>query len=389
MLLQALLLIPVSAVMSSFHGGQGIFSPRSSSSGGAAELFRVKLYPGSDLVLKERSNPCAELIEYCWMLNITQTQCIQTHLYRLQKEILPFSELMKQLDVDATLFMSCIEKFPSTDTLHSEFYGEMLRLLQSSSSGDTEMLWLFDLRRNEMRLNASEEIDLYRKAVVLHPNSTYIISQFGLILRNRGYEDLAMSAWRNAVKRGLFPSMLQRPEWYYIPTNNSKPWHDPRDFPFAAKLEAGYPAIRSEVLANLKQRSSLAREDQNNRLAVEDNQWRLLHLKKPSTSNYTSESLFFPETMKIIEGCGEDFLLVKFSAIVPGTHIKAHTGPSNDRLRVHLCVVHTGGARMRVGTEWRTWKEGEVVIFDSSWEHEVYHDGPDNRIVLILDIQYN
>ena len=29
-------------------------------------------------------------------------------------------------------------------------------------------------------------------------------------------------------------------------------------------------------------------------------------------------------------------------------HIPPHTGPSNDQLRVHLSLVHTGGARIRV-----------------------------------------
>ncbi len=390
MLFQVIFLIPVAAVVCSFQEEPAIISPRYSS-GDATELFRVRLFPGSDLVLREGSNPCVELSEYCRMLNSTPIHdCVHANLHSLQKEILPFFELIKRLDVDATFFMSCSEQFPFMDRrLHTEFYAEMLHLLQNSTPGDTKTLKMFDLRRNEMRLNASEEIDLYRRAVVLHPNSTYIISQFGLILRNHGYEYLARSAWGNAVKRGLFPSMLQRPEWYYIPTNDSKPWHNPKDFPFAAKLKAGYPEIRREVLDNLKRREYLSREELGNRLAVEDNQWKLLHLKQPFTDNYTGESLYFPQTMKIIKDCNEDFLLIKFSAIVPGTHIKAHTGPSNDRLRVHLCIFHTGGARIRAGTEWRNWKEGEVLIFDSSWEHEVYHDGLDNRIVLILDIPYD
>ena len=391
MLLQVFMLVLVDTVVSGFGEYRGIISARhlQGSEFDAAELFRVKLYPGHDLVLRERSNPCAELLEYCKMLNITPAeQCIKTNLHRVQKDILPFSKLMENLDVDATLFMSCVDEFPFFDrSFHSEFYLEMLQLLQSSYSGDPKMLKFFDLKRNEVRMNASEEIDLYRRAVVLHPNSTYVLSQLGLTLQNHGYVDLARSVWENAVRRGLWPHVLHRPEWYYVPTNVSKPWHDPRDFPFAAKLQAGFSVIRREFLANMEHRQSLSKEELGNRVSVEDNQWKLLYLKEPFTDNYTRESLFFPETMKIIEDCDEEFLLIKFSAIVPGTHIKPHTGPSNDRLRVHLSLIHTGGARIRVGSEWRTWRDGEVLIFDSSWEHEVYHDGPDKRTVLILDIR--
>ena len=94
----------------------------------------------------------------------------------------------------------------------------------------------------------------------------------------------------------------------------------------------------------------------------------------------------FQKTMEIIDSSEQEFITIKFSAIQPGSHIAAHTGPSNDRLRVHLPLVHTGGARIRVGTEWKSWEEGKVIILDSSWEHEVIHSGNDTRIILILDI---
>ena len=42
--------------------------------------------------------------------------------------------------------------------------------------------------------------------------------------------------------------------------------------------------------------------------------------------------------------------------------------------------------RIRVGSEWHEWREGECLIFDESFEHEVVHDGADDRIVLIVDL---
>lgn len=34
----------------------------------------------------------------------------------------------------------------------------------------------------------------------------------------------------------------------------------------------------------------------------------------------------------------------------------------------------------------RTWREGEIIIFDDSFEHEVWHNGTESRIVLIVDV---
>lgn len=357
-----------------------------------SELFRIQLYPGNDLVLQAGSNPCTRLTQYCSLFNTTSStrRCVQDNQHKMLSEILAFSTLMKELDLNAGLFMNCDEEdlIPMYQgSQHGEFYWEMLRLLRSAPSSDAAVLDTFDRRRNEIRMDEHDAIDLYRSAVILHPNSTYIISQFGLTLRAFGYNHLTERLWENTVKRGLWPSTMQRPEFYYIPMENSKPWQDVEDFPFVSKLEAGYSIIRQELLANLERQKQLTSEDVINRAAVRDNQWKVIKLKHPGESNFTeSAHEFFPKTVGILKGCGTEFILAKFSAIVPGTHIKAHTGPSNDQLRAHLGLVHTGGARIRAGNEWRTWREGKVLIFDSSWEHEVHHDGPDLRIVLILDI---
>ena len=34
-----------------------------------------------------------------------------------------------------------------------------------------------------------------------------------------------------------------------------------------------------------------------------------------------------------------------------------------------------------------TWKEGESVLFDDSWNHEVYNECENDRVVLIVDIR--
>lgn len=77
---------------------------------------------------------------------------------------------------------------------------------------------------------------------------------------------------------------------------------------------------------------------------------------------------------------------VKFSVMHPGTHVHAHTGPTNCRIRSHLGLVVPEGARLRVANVTQTWEEGKFIIFDDSFDHEVWHTGSSYRLVLIIDL---
>jgi aspartate beta-hydroxylase len=63
---------------------------------------------------------------------------------------------------------------------------------------------------------------------------------------------------------------------------------------------------------------------------------------------------------------------VYFSLMSAGARLRPHCGPTNSRLRVHLALsARRGMCGMRVGNESRLWREGEVWVFDDSFEHEV------------------
>uniref|UniRef100_A0A3B4Z1W2 Aspartyl/asparaginy/proline hydroxylase domain-containing protein n=1 Tax=Stegastes partitus TaxID=144197 RepID=A0A3B4Z1W2_9TELE len=65
----------------------------------------------------------------------------------------------------------------------------------------------------------------------------------------------------------------------------------------------------------------------------------------------------------------------------PGTHVWPHTGPTNCRLRMHLgLVVPKQGCRIRYC------KHGKVLIFDDSFEHEVWQDADSFRLIFIVDV---
>jgi aspartyl/asparaginyl beta-hydroxylase (cupin superfamily) len=77
-----------------------------------------------------------------------------------------------------------------------------------------------------------------------------------------------------------------------------------------------------------------------------------------------------------------------FSILDPGKSIPAHTGPTRAYLRYHLGlhVPKNNPPTIRVKDQHYTWKEGESVLFDDSWEHEIYNNADSVRAVLIVDV---
>ena len=48
-------------------------------------------------------------------------------------------------------------------------------------------------------------------------------------------------------------------------------------------------------------------------------------------------------------------------------------------------MVVPEGCSIRCGDEIRGWAEGKCIVFDDSWEHEVWHRGDSARVVLLIN----
>jgi len=98
-----------------------------------------------------------------------------------------------------------------------------------------------------------------------------------------------------------------------------------------------------------------------------------------------------PKTTAIIRGLPEASICQQLgcagvSVLGPGAHILPHSGPTNTRLRIHIPLRVPPVSFMRVGSETREWKAGSVVVFDDHWEHEVWINSTEPRVVLIVDV---
>ncbi|XP_074755003.1 aspartyl/asparaginyl beta-hydroxylase isoform X1 [Athene noctua] len=191
-------------------------------------------------------------------------------------------------------------------------------------------------------------------------------------------------------QRGHFASVWQR-SLYNVKGLKAQPWWTARETGYTElvkSLEKNWKLIRDEGLAVMdKKRSLFLPEDENLR---EKGDWSQFTLWQQGRKNENA-CKSVPKTCTLLErfpeatGCRRG--QIKYSIMHPGTHVWPHTGPTNCRLRMHLgLVIPKEGCRIRCAQENRTWEEGKVLIFDDSFEHEVWQDAENYRLIFIVDV---
>jgi aspartate beta-hydroxylase len=97
----------------------------------------------------------------------------------------------------------------------------------------------------------------------------------------------------------------------------------------------------------------------------------------------------YPETAALLDEVHARERLPGLASLLrlhPGSRVTPHCGHTNSRLRVHLGIRVPEGAGMRVRDEVVAWEEGRVLVFDDSFEHEVWNQGTAARVILLLDV---
>jgi len=168
------------------------------------------------------------------------------------------------------------------------------------------------------------------------------------------------------------------------PELKSQPWYDPHQFPLAGYLESNFSAIREEVLA--LDRAGFHRESER---IPRSGHWDVAFFYERGRRRdelceacpVTARGIDAYPAMRTITG------LIYLSRMRGGTHIAAHRGPTNLRLRCHLGIdVPSGDCAIRVGEETREWEQGRCLVFDDFFKHEAWNHTKEDRIVLIVDL---
>lgn len=189
---------------------------------------------------------------------------------------------------------------------------------------------------------------------------------------------------------------LQQPSMFYFPGLPQRQFYERDEFPWAAGLEAATDAIRAE-LAALSDADGFApyitgAPDRPRPVAnplLDDPSWSAFHLWQAGA--LTPQAARTPRTVAALAGAPIPRIAGRspsamFSRLRPGTHIRPHHGMLNTRLICHLPLVVPDGCALRVGDETRAWREGELLIFDDSFEHEAWNRGTGTRTVLLFEI---
>jgi aspartate beta-hydroxylase len=95
-----------------------------------------------------------------------------------------------------------------------------------------------------------------------------------------------------------------------------------------------------------------------------------------------------PDTCRALENV-PNMIQAFFSILDPGKSVPKHEGPYLGDLRYHfgLRVPKDDPPKIVVNGQDYVWKEGEAVLFDDSWPHEVVNNSNELRAVLIVDVR--
>jgi beta-hydroxylase len=171
---------------------------------------------------------------------------------------------------------------------------------------------------------------------------------------------------------------------------SNDPVLDVRDFPWTAVLRDNWEAIRDEARAVALQGNaapSLATISPDHRSIAEVDMWRSFFLwgyGYPIDDNLAR----CPRTAAVVEqipGLNSAF----FSILAPGTHIPEHRGVTKGLITCHLGLIvpRDGDVRMRVHDRIVRWAEGETLVFDDTYQHEVWNDTQNTRVVLLIQFE--
>ena len=160
-------------------------------------------------------------------------------------------------------------------------------------------------------------------------------------------------------------------------------------FPFLKEFEDRWEEIQAEVREVLKFRDILpgfhdVSPDQY-RISTADN-WKT-HFLYGFGKKLETNCKLAPVTADIIARSGKIHTAF-FSILAPGYHIPAHTGVTKGILRTHLGLIipeEHEKCRIRVGDQFMNWENGKVFVIDDFYDHEVWNDSDEERVVLLLD----
>ena len=164
---------------------------------------------------------------------------------------------------------------------------------------------------------------------------------------------------------------------------------DNSHFPWLSAFTENWEAIRSEAEAVMAFKDDIPAFHE-----ISPDQYRLSTAKNWKTyvlfgfgERLETNTKLTPVTASILETV-PNLQTAMFSILSPGYHIPAHKGVTKGILRSHLGLIipkDREKCRIRVDDTITAWKEGEIFVFDDTYEHEVWNETDEERVILLFD----
>lgn len=217
-----------------------------------------------------------------------------------------------------------------------------------------------------------------------------ISEQYGSDALSRVTELFAMSP-AEARKR---KHPLQKGAMYVLPGLGQNGWLDvgkyPRHAAAARALKTELAAIRSEyeqffASGNYQRLLEYYCRDTHD----VNEKWRAVYLWREGQPQ--REVLeHFPRTAQLLGELWAPDLYplgeIIFSVLAPKGRVAPHCDRANFCIAEHYGVIIPESCFIRVAGETRQWTEGETLLFDNSFEHEVWNDSELPRVILLAEV---
>lgn len=242
-----------------------------------------------------------------------------------------------------------------------------------------------------------------------HDANDTVRSHFTLLHRtavteyHRHHPDAALERIYEAVwctthdKAFSFKSEQQRPHLFYVPDLAPVAIFDSCRYPWCAEMEAAYEDIREEYLEVSVNPDVVGVPYIDADFSVPDESWQPL----AGSMNWTSLHLYkndqrdvklielLPKTCAVLErvpllktqGQPREVL---FSVLKGQQHIPPHYGLANTDMTVHLPLITSDQAAIKVVDHVHHWRAGEIFMFDDAYLHESWNNFDEPRITLLF-----
>ena len=194
-----------------------------------------------------------------------------------------------------------------------------------------------------------------------------------------------------------FRHPLQRPTYLYYPALPPQAWHAVEAQGEWQPMRGLADAAAAEVSVFAKDFTEFqpyvgeaARNDATWKELSGRSAWSSIHLLRPGVGIRWLDVM--PATRALLDAsplaqCPPHAPECFVSRLEPGVTLPPHYGLSNIKLTVHVPVdIPPDGCSITVGGQMRSWKMGDLLVFDDSFLHSAANVSDRKRTVLIFDV---